>query len=76
VVDEVDRLLDEVRLDDVDVEVDELGPADVLDVLQRARLEVVDADHALAALEQRVAEVRAQEAGAAGDERGRHRARE
>ena len=49
VVDEVDRLIDEVRLDDVDVEVDERVGADVLDVGQRAGLEVVDADHAMAA---------------------------
>ena len=73
VVDEVDRLVDEVRLDDVDVHVHEaLGVADVLDVRERARLEVVDADHAVAAREQLVAEVRSEESGAAGDQAGRH----
>ena len=41
---------------------------------ERARLEVVDADDAVTALEQVVAEVRAEEAGAAGDDRGRHSA--
>ena len=47
VVDEVDRLVDEVGLDDVDIEVDEIVGADVLDVGQRARLVVVDADHSV-----------------------------
>ena len=68
VVDEVDVLLDEVRVDDVEVEVDELGPADVLDVVERAGLEVVDADDAVPALEQRIAQMGTEEAGAAGDE--------
>jgi hypothetical protein len=73
VVDEVDRLLDEVRLDDVDPEVHEpVGVADVLDVRQRARLEVVDADNAVPAREQLVAEVRSQKPGAAGDQAGGH----
>ena len=35
-------------------------------------LEVVDADHAVAAVEQLVAQVRAEEAGAAGDEASGH----
>ena len=39
---------------------------------ERAGLEVVDADDAVAAREQVVAEVRAEEAGAAGDEGGGH----
>ncbi len=73
-VDEVDRLLDEVRLDDVHADVQEaLGVADVLDVRERARLEVVDADHAVAAREQLVAQVRSEEAGTAGDQAGAHR---
>ena len=71
-VDEVDRLIDEVGLDDVEVVVHELRRADVLDVGQRAGLEVVDADHAMAAPQQLLAEVRAEEAGAAGDEAGGH----
>ena len=49
-----------------------LGVADVLDVRERAGLEVVDADHAVPAREQLVAQVRTQEAGAAGDQAGRH----
>ena len=46
--------------------------ADVLDVRQRAGLEVVDADHAVAAAQQLVAQVRAEEPGAAGDQAGGH----
>jgi hypothetical protein len=38
------------------------------DVLERAGLEVVDADHPVAPLEEKVAEVGAEEAGAAGDD--------
>ena len=49
VVDEVDGLFDEVGLDDVEVEVDEVLAADVLDVGQRAGLQVVDTHHAVAA---------------------------
>ena len=48
-------------------EMDELGDADVLDVRERARLEVVDADDAVPAPQQLVAQVRAEEPGAAGD---------
>ncbi len=40
----------------------------MLDVLERARLEVVDADHPVPLLEQVVAEMRAEEPGAAGDQ--------
>ena len=68
VVDEVDGLIDEIRLDDVDVQVDERVAANVGDVRERSRLEVVDADHAVAAGEQFVAEVRAEKSGATGDE--------
>ena len=57
VVDEVDRLIDEVRLDDVEVHMDEVVAADVLDVGERAGLQVVDADHAMAAREQLIAQV-------------------
>src|SRR5581483_10747374 len=72
VVDEVDRLVDEVRLDDVDVPVHEHAVADVLDVVERPRLEVVHADHAMAAAQQFIAHVRPEEAGAAGDKTGWH----
>ena len=54
------------------VQVHELVGADVRDVGQRAGLEVVDADHAVAAAQQLVAEVRAEKAGAAGDQTGGH----
>ena len=72
VVDEVERLVDEERLRDVVVDEPERVVADVLDVRERAADEVVDADDALAALEEVVAEMRAEEAGSSGDERGWH----
>ena len=67
-VDEVDRLVDVVVVRDVEHLEPESGLADVLDVVERAGLEVVHADHAVAALEQEIADVGAEEAGAAGDE--------
>ncbi len=72
VVDEVDRLIDEVGLDDVQVQVDEIRRADVLDVGQRAGLEVVYADDTVAPPEKLVAQMRAQKPGAAGHEAGWH----
>ena len=72
VVDEVDRLVHEERLDDVVVDVHELRHADVLDVGEGARLEVVHADHAVTAPEQLVAQVRPEESRATGDEAGGH----
>ena len=45
------------------------GVAQVLDVLQRARVEVVEADDPVALGEQVLAEVRAEEPGAAGHHR-------
>ena len=68
VVHEVDRLVAGDRLDDVVVDELERLVAQVVDVLERRDDEVVDADHAMAALEERLAEVGAEEAGAAGDE--------
>src|SRR5439155_22786079 len=62
VKDEVDRLLDEPGLREVVVDEDEVGAVlDVLDVLQRAGVEVVDADDAVPLAQEVVAEVRAQE---------------
>jgi hypothetical protein len=73
VVDEVEGLIHVVGVDDVEVEVDEaLAVADVLDVRQRPRLQVVHADDPVSAREQLVAQVRAEKAGAAGDEAGGH----
>ncbi len=67
-VDEVDRLVDLVRLDDVHVDVAEvLRIANVLDVRKRAGLEVVDADHTVSAGEQLVAKMRTEEASTACD---------
>ncbi len=74
VVDEVDVLGDLDLAGDVDVAELEGRVADVLDVLQRAGLEVVDADHPVPLAEQVLAEVGAEEAGAAGDHAGAHRA--
>jgi hypothetical protein len=72
VVDEVDVLVHEERVDDVRVQVREIGRADVLDVLQRAGLEVVDADHTVPASEELVAQVRAQETGPSRNQAGGH----
>ena len=73
VEDEVHRLVDEPGLRQVLVDEDEVGAVlDVLDVLERARVEVVHAHHAVALLEQVVAEVRAEKTGAAGDNRSTH----
>src|SRR4051794_2615465 len=72
VVDEVDRLLDEVRLDDVGLHEHELRRADVLDVGQRTGLDVVDADHAMSAAQELVAQMRPQEPRATGHEAGGH----
>ena len=72
VVDEVDRLVDEERLDDVLVEQDEIGRADVLDVEEGAGLDVVDADHPMSASEELIAEVRAQKTGPTRNQAGGH----
>ena len=72
VEDEVDRLVDLDVLDHVVVDEREVVVADVLDVRERARLEVVHADHAVALLEQVLAEMRAEKAGSAGDDCGGH----
>ena len=61
-------------LGDVGVAELEFLVADVRDVLQRAGLEVVEAEHAMSLPEQVLAEVGAEETGAAGDYAGRHRA--
>ena len=68
VVHEVDRLVGHDRLDHVVVQERERVVAQVVDVLERRDDEVVDADHPLAALEERLAEMGAEEPGAAGDE--------
>ena len=73
VVDEVDLPVDVDVLGHVVVEELEALAAQVRDVLQRPGVEVVDADDSEAVLDQVVAEVRAEETGAAGDDRGWHR---
>jgi hypothetical protein len=65
----VDRLRDVQVLGQVVLEEHEAVVAQVLDVRQRPRLEVVDAEHAVAAAEERFAEVGAEEPGPAGDNR-------
>jgi hypothetical protein len=72
VVDDVDRFVDEVRLDDVDVLEPELRRADMRDVGEGTRLEVVDADHAVTASQQLVTEMRAEEPSATRHEASGH----
>src|SRR4051794_36872790 len=72
--DVVDRLVDPDALDDVLVQEREVLVANVLDVLERPGLEVVDADDAVAVRQQVVAEMGAEEPGAPGDDRSWHRA--
>jgi hypothetical protein len=57
VKDEVEGPADLDVLGDVMVEEDEVGAADVLDVLERCRLEVVHADDTMSLSEQIFAEV-------------------
>src|SRR5262249_21750411 len=71
VEDEVDGLGELDVLGDVVVQELEVAP-EVLDVHERARDEVVDADHAMPALDKVLAEVRAEEARASRHDRGRH----
>src|SRR5262249_9218281 len=72
VEDVVDGLVDPDPVDDVLVDEREPVVAAVLDVLERAGLEVVDADDPVAAPEEVVAEMGAEEAGASGDDRRWH----
>ena len=62
VVDEVDGPVDPHEFGQIVVDELELGLADVLDVLERPRIEVVDADHAVSLLEQELAQMRTEEA--------------
>ena len=66
---QVDRLVDLEVLDEVVLDEHELVVAQVLDVRQRPRLEVVDAEHAVAAAKQSFAKVGAEKPGPAGDDR-------
>jgi hypothetical protein len=58
---------------EVVVQKEEVGAPDVLDVLEAARIEVVDADDAIALSKQEIAKVRAEEAGPPGNDCGAHR---
>ena len=69
---EIDGLIDLDVLDHVVVQERERVVANVLDVPQRAGLEVVHADNAVTLLEQVIAKVRAEEPGSAGDYCGGH----
>jgi hypothetical protein len=73
VVDEVHIALDVEVLGHVVVDEVEILAAEVLDVLERPGVEVVYADDAGAAFDQVIAEMRAEKAGSAGDDRGGHR---
>jgi hypothetical protein len=72
VVDGVDRLVDLDPLGHVVGDEAEALIADVGDVLDRRGLEVVEADHAVPAREQPVAEVGAEETCTSGDKGGTH----
>ena len=54
-IDEVDVVVEEQRVGQVLVQERELGIADVLDVLERAGIEVVEADHPVALGQQVIA---------------------
>ena len=76
VQDVVERPVDVDVVRDVVLDEREAVAADeVLDVARDAGDEVVDADDFMAALEEQLAEVRAEEARAAGDERAAHQTR-
>ena len=68
VEDVVDRAVDMDRVDDVVVQKRKLVTLDVGDVLQRAGVEVVDADHPVPLGQQVVAEMRPEEPGSARDD--------
>ena len=72
VIDEIHRLLDPDRLGQIVRDERELVLPHVLDVRQRARLQVVDTDHPVTPLQQRVTEMRTEKTGTAGDDRSRH----
>src|SRR5207247_1908797 len=72
VVDVVDRLVDLDVIGDVAAAEDEFVVPQVLEILERARLEVVDADHAIPLAEQVLAEMGAEKTGSAGHDSGRH----
>jgi RecJ-like exonuclease len=76
VIDDVHLLIVDVeRLDDVPVLVPELRAPDVVDVGEGPGLEVVDADHAMTASQQLVAQMRPEESRTTRDEAGGHCAR-
>jgi hypothetical protein len=68
VEDDVDGLVEIDVLDEVVVDEGEGVVTDVLEVLERARLEVVETENAITLPEQVVAEVGTEEAGSAGDD--------
>ena len=74
-IDDVHGLVDLHVVRDVVIPEPEGVVAQVLDVRERPRLEVVHTDNAVPLLEQRLAEMRAEKACPARDHRGRHRGR-
>jgi hypothetical protein len=72
VIEVVDRLVDRDVLHHVVVHEGEAVVPEVLEVRERARLQVVDADDAVPLLEQVLAEVGTEKAGSAGDDCRRH----
>ena len=71
-VDDVDGLVDLDRLRHVVVEEREGVAAQVRDVVERARQQIVDADHPVADGDEVVAEMRPEESRPTGDDGGRH----
>jgi hypothetical protein len=72
VVDGVHRLVDLQVLDHVVVDEQESVVAQVLEVLERARLEVVHADDAVPLPKEVLTEMGAEKPGSPGDDSGRH----
>jgi hypothetical protein len=68
VEDVVDRLVDLDLLHDVPVDERERVVANVIDVLERRRLEIVDTDDTMSVRKQALAEMGAEESGSAGDD--------
>ena len=72
VIDDVDRLVDREMIRDVVIHEDEIVAAQVLDVLKRPGLQVVEANDSVSVAGKRIAEMRSKKARASCDDGGRH----